>query len=100
MKITYPVHSPYAETPQSTMFIGRYVHREIARDEKDIAVTLTAKHHLRPDILSNEQYGTPVYWWVFMQRNLNVIRDPIWDFTVGKTIMVPSRESLSRRGLG
>ena len=88
--VNYKSSSPYAATPQSNDYIGRYVHRGIPSSPDDAVVKIEAKHNLRPDLLSYELYGDPSYWWVFMVRNLNDIRDPIWDFTAGKLIVVPS----------
>lgn len=89
-KVSYSKTSPYGSTPQSNRFIGRYVHRQIKPDSGDKLVTLDSRHEYRPDLLSQEQYGTPEYYWVFMCRNMNIIRDLIWDFTAGTVIVVPS----------
>jgi hypothetical protein len=90
MASKYPATSPYATTASAGWYLGLYKHRAVPVDSADREVTITIKYHLRPDLLSYDLYGTPVYWWVFLVRNMNVIRDPIWDFTEGKTIMVPS----------
>lgn len=89
-KVNYSKPSPYAATPQSNRFLGRYVHRQITAHETDELVTLEARHERRPEVLSQELYGTPEYYWVFMCRNMNIIRDPIWDFVPGVTIAVPT----------
>lgn len=89
-KVSYPKTSPYAVTPQSNRFVGRYVHRQIVSNTDDKLYLLEAKHENRPEVLSQELYGTPEYWWVFMARNMNLIRDPIWDFVAGTVIVVPS----------
>jgi len=33
-------------------------------------------------------------WWVFTQRNLDVIQDPIFDFRAGVEIYVPKKSGL------
>lgn len=96
-KVNYSGTSPYALTPQSSWYLGNYVHRKIAPASDDTPLVLSADFTHRPDTLSNKLYGTPAYYWVFMARNLNVIRDPIWDFVPGIEIYVPSRDRL--RGL-
>lgn len=93
-KVTYPASSPYYSTPQSQMFLGRYVDRAIPAHSTDRTISLDVKYEGRPDKLSYDLYGSPVYWWVFMRRNLGVIRDPIWDFKPGIRIVVPSREMI------
>ncbi|RYF12403.1 MAG: hypothetical protein EOO77_17460 [Oxalobacteraceae bacterium] len=93
-RITYPASSPYAATPQSAFSIGRYQHRNIPSSDQDSFFTITEKYNLRPDLLAYDLYGNPNYWWVFCSRNISLIRDPIWDFTTGKVITVPSNTHL------
>ena len=92
--INYPSTSAYAATGQSSSFIGQYKHRKITASSDDIIITIDPKFNLRPDLLAYELYGNPNYWWVFCVRNLDQIRDPIWDFTTGKKIVVPSNSHL------
>lgn len=92
--IKYAATSPYSATPQAVWHIGNYKHRPIPVHRADRAVVITPKYNHRPDLLSYDLYGSPMYWWVFLVRNMNVIRDPIWDFTTGTTIMVPSADYL------
>jgi hypothetical protein len=44
-------------------------------------------------------YGTVKLWWVFAQRNMDVIKDPIYDMIAGTTIYVP-KKSLLKNSLG
>lgn len=97
-KITYPKTSPYSGTPQSNRYIGRYQHRKISPSSEDQLYLLEARHHNKPELLSDELYGTPEYWWVFMARNLNLIRDSIWDFKAGLIIVVPSLQHINSGG--
>lgn len=92
--IQYPATSPYTATPQLTWRIGRYEHRPIPASPSDEAFTITHVYAQRPDLLANERYGSPHYWWVFMLRNMNVIRDPIFDFNEGETIFVPTLQTI------
>ena len=39
-------------------------------------------------------YGDANLWWVFAMRNPNVLKDPLFDFTTGNTIYVPTKASL------
>lgn len=88
--INYPSSSPYAVTLQSSWYLGNYVHRKITPASDDTLMQLTSKYNSRPDLLSYDLYSTPVYWWIFMARNLNIIRDPLRDFKEGIIIYVPS----------
>lgn len=93
-RIEYPRSSPYHSTQQTSWMMGRYKHRSIPRHKDDKFVEIMPKHLHRPDRLSLELYGTPIYWWVFMVCNTSLIRDPIWDLQVGMVIRVPSANHL------
>lgn len=90
-RINYPATSPYAITPQTAGGIGRYVHRTIPAHSQDAVYTIEAKYNLRPDLLAYDLYGSEDYWWVFCVRNMNHLRDPIWDFKTGVTIVLPPK---------
>ena len=86
--------SPYSQTPVRDFYLDILVPREVPSNPDDQKITVSPGHHLRPDLLSYELYGTPRLWWVFMMRNMNKIVDPIEDFESGLEIFVPSRETL------
>jgi hypothetical protein len=60
----------------------------------DKKFTIVGQYHLRPDLLAYDIYDTPKLWWVFAQRNMNVIDDPIFDFTTGTVIYLPEKSRL------
>lgn len=64
--------------------------RNFRPDVSDTEFTITQKYHLRPDLLSNELYGSPELCHIFALRNPDQLSDLIYDFTAGKVIMVPS----------
>jgi hypothetical protein len=92
--INYPKHTPYAATQQTAWHISRYADRAIPAADDDALMSIDSKYQYRPDLLSYDLYGSVNYWWVFYRRNLNVIKDPIWDFTSGKEIIAPSLDNL------
>lgn len=94
-KITYPATSPYAKTPQTDFGIGFYQPRKIPAASDDRLIQVASTYQYRPDKLSNDLYGTPAYWWVFSARNINLIRDPIFDLVTGLQIIVPSAATLA-----
>lgn len=96
-KITYPTTSPYYFTPQETWRLGRYVHRPVQPESDDTEIILDAKYQHRPDLLSFDLYQSAAYWWVFMLRNMNRVRDPVFDLKAGMRLNVPSIESIKRR---
>lgn len=84
----------YANTGTVDFYLDQWVPVTIEPTYTDKKVILEAKYHERPDLLSNDEYGTPKYWWVFMERNKDVIFDPIFDFKAGIVIFIPPIESL------
>lgn len=98
-KFNYAISSPYGITPQYSWRIGRYVNRKIPADSTDKEQTITAQYQYRPDKLSFSLYNTPAYYWVFMIRNIDLIRDPIWDMKSGMIIMIPTMSRLQGLGL-
>ena len=67
-------------------------------DPFDEDYTIEQKYDKRPDLYSYEKYGTSKFWWVFLKRNMNVMTDPINDFTAGTKIKVPSLKNLENIG--
>lgn len=92
----YKNTSPYSKTPQTSWYLGILARRDLYRDGTDKLWTIQSKHHQRPDLLSYELYGTPEYWWVFMELNPNLIKDPVYDFKAGMMIYVPTKEKLDK----
>lgn len=92
--INYKNTSPYFETNQRNFLIEHLdflEFREIPADVTDEPFVVPSKFEHRPDLLSNEFYGTPELWWVFAVRNPDEIIDPIYDIVSGKEIYVPTR---------
>ena len=50
----------------------------------------------RPDLLAYDLYGNAKLWWVFIQRNMTVLKDPIYDFRPGTAIYLPKQRNLSK----
>lgn len=94
--IRYPANSPYAATTQTSWCINQFVFRAIPPDSSDAIYTLQSRHQYRPDRLSYDLYASPVYWWVFCQRNPFLRSEPIWNFVPGLQIAVPSFDYLKR----
>ena len=58
-------------------------------DEKFL---ITKKYANRPDLVANDKVGTSELWWVLALSNLEIIKDPLTDFTEGKVIRLISRD--------
>lgn len=50
--------------------------------------TITKGVEYRPDLVSQKVYGFPDNWWRILEANK--MKD-IWEFKVGKTIILPNR---------
>lgn len=85
----YSATSPYFATPQNQINLEQFVPRPITAEPDDEEITINPTYAYRPDLLAFDLYGTPRLWWVFAQRNPDVIEDPIYDFASGVTIQVP-----------
>lgn len=69
---------------------------KIPKSRADRLYTIESKYENRPDLLANELYGTVNLWWVFALRNPDLLIDPLEDFTSGKSIYLPTRETVDR----
>ena len=49
---------------------------------------------MRPDLLAYDLYGEVNLWWVFAQRNMDTLQDPIFDFVPGVQIYIPKKTEL------
>ena len=91
----YDKNSPYAKTA----FFGNYLDiinlPPIPKLASDQLFTVNRTYQLRPDLLAFDLYGDSRLWWVFIQRNLDVLEDPIFDFVPGTKIYLPKSSSLS-----
>lgn len=94
-KTNYAASSPYYGTTQTNWYLLPWTPRDILADTTDLQFVIDNKYHQRPDLLAYDLYGSPTYWWVFMVRNLDVIRDPIWDMTSGTIIFAPTKARLT-----
>lgn len=93
----YKSHSPWSKT---SILYGQILDiqnkRVLYNDPLDKLVTIPQQFNRRPDLFSYEMYGTAKYWWIFAQRNPNIIKDPINDFVSGTDIYVPKKENIDR----
>lgn len=98
-KVNYAETSPYSGTSQTNVYLeyldfwrGSYIP---ARDS-DSRLEILDRYNQRPDLLSNDLYGTAGYWWVFALRNPDIIKDPIYDLRGGVVIYAPTKDNLPR----
>jgi hypothetical protein len=82
--------SQYLNTPIKDWYLDIYVPRFVANNDFDTIVVVPPKYNQRPDLMSQELYGTPRMWWVFAVRNPDLFSDPISDFLSGTRFYAPS----------
>jgi hypothetical protein len=58
---------------------------------------IPAQYTYRPDLLAYDLYGSSKLWWVFTQRNMNILKDPVYDLVAGIEIFLPQGPALSRQ---
>jgi hypothetical protein len=90
----YSKASPWADTTQNNMYMDVLTIRPVPAEKDDIEYKIETQYKYRPDLLAYDLYGNSKLWWVFMQRNMSVIKDPIYDFEPGVTIKIPKKSNL------
>jgi hypothetical protein len=90
----YSTTSPWFNTQFTNGYLDILTIRPVSAEPDDFLYTIESQYTYRPDLLAYDLYGTPRLWWVFIQRNLDVLQDPIFDFLPGKQIYIPKGSSL------
>jgi alpha-L-fucosidase len=93
---TYSNSSPYKSTFQNSLYLELLNIRAVPAEDDDFKYQIETQYTHRPDLLAYDLYGDPKLWWVFVQRNMNVIKDPIYDFEPGVTIYIPKKSNLKK----
>jgi hypothetical protein len=93
---TYNRLSPYYNTKQNNFYLELLTIRPVPAEADDFKYVIETQYKHRPDLLAYDLYGTPKLWWVFAQRNMTVIRDPIYDFAPGTAIYCPKKSNLEK----
>lgn len=70
--------------------------RSVPASDDDILYTIQPQYAYRPDLLAYDLYGSHKLWWVFSQRNMDVLKDPINDMLPGVKIFLPKGPDLSQ----
>ena len=83
------ITSQYLSTPVKNWYLDLWTPRPITMSEFDPRIIIPAAFDQRPDLLSQQEYGTPRLWWVFALRNPDLMNDPINDFLAGLEIYIP-----------
>lgn len=90
----YSSTSPWANTAIIDNYLGIFNIRPVSSEPDDSLYEIHTHYTYRPDLLAHDMYGTSKLWWVFAQRNMDIIRDPIFDFVAGTKIYLPQKSGL------
>ncbi len=91
---TYKKNSPWHTTLQNDSYLEIMNYREIPKSQDDSVYIIESQYKYRPDLLAYDLYGDPKLWWIFVNRNREILKDPIYDFIPGITIYCPRKEDL------
>lgn len=95
MALRYPKTSPWHETKiVGNEYLGLLNIRPVPADSDDFLYQIEPQYTYRPDLLAYDVYGSSKLWWVFAQRNMDVIKDPVFDMVPGIKIYLPKSDSL------
>lgn len=91
----YTKTSPWYTTNITNNYLDILNIRAVSAEVDDFLYTIESQYQYRPDLLAFDLYGDASLWWVFIQRNLDVIQDPVFDFVIGTQIYIPKNSSLT-----
>ena len=94
----YKRDSNYAKTSLNRKYLSIY-EPPLTIDtlsEETTTYIIQPKFDRRPDLMAFELFGSARLWWVFAQRNINTIKDPVYDFEAGVEIYLPKGGNLKR----
>ena len=95
MAAKYSSSSPWFNTKLTSNYLDVLSIRPVSSEVDDFLYSIEPQYTNRPDLLAYDLYGDSRLWWVFIQRNLDVLEDPIFDFVPGTKIYLPKSSSLS-----
>lgn len=94
MSVKYSNLSPWYNTSVIRDYLDVLSIRPVPAEADDYLYTIEPQYTYRPDLLAYDLYGNKELWWVFIQRNLDVLQDPVFDFVPGTQIYLPKNTSL------
>lgn len=93
---TYSKSSAYANTNENNLYLELLNIRPVPSEKDDFKYVIENQYKHRPDLLAYDLYGNPKLWWVFVQRNMEVLKDPVYDFVPGTVIYLPKKSNLEQ----
>ena len=93
----YGDRSPWGSTNNvNGQYLDVLTIRPVPANANDVLYTVQPQFTHRPDLLAYSVYGTPKLWWVFAQRNMDVLKDPVFDLEAGVQIFLPREDQLQK----
>ena len=92
----YEKTSPYFNTNLNNLYLDLLSIRPVPAEADDYKYVIETHYKHRPDLLAFDLYGNAKLWWVFTQRNMSILKDPIYDFAPGTTIYCPKKSNLEK----
>lgn len=86
--------NPYVKTPVVGNYLDIMVGLNLESRLDDEEYEIPPEYNYRPDLLANELYGDPTLYFVFIKRNMDIMEDPVFDFTTGKIIKLPAIDAV------
>lgn len=94
---TYTNTSPYSNTViSSNGELELLKIRPVPADDDDFLYEIEPQYTHRPDLLAFDIYGSSKLWWVFAQRNMDILKDPVFDLEPGVKIFLPKASALKK----
>ena len=89
--------SPWYDTEIiNNRYLGVLNIRSVPASDDDPLYTVQEQYTHRPDLLAFDLYDDFRLWWVFAQRNMDIIRDPVYDLEAGIQIYLPIASNVKR----
>lgn len=92
----YSKASVYSNTRQNNLYLELLTIKPVPAETDDYQYVIETQYRHRPDLLAYDLYGNAKLWWVFTQRNMDVLKDPIYDFQPGTAIFLPKKSNLQK----
>jgi hypothetical protein len=93
---SYNRASPYYTTKENNFYLELLTIRPVPSEADDYRYIIETQYRHRPDLLAFDLYGNAKLWWVFTQRNMETIKDPIFDFVPGTVIFCPKKSNIEK----
>lgn len=88
----YSIYSPYYKATQNNWYLDYYLPVTFYKADSDVIYTIEAIYNEQPWRLAKDLYGNERLYYIFALINSDVLQDPIYDFTQGTVIRVPTLE--------